>query len=40
MVYKLCQSARRGFLRLNGSELLQDVIVGVKYEDGINKLAA
>ncbi len=40
MVYKLCQSVRRGFLRFNGAELFQDVMAGVKYEDGINKLAA
>ncbi|NNM89076.1 MAG: hypothetical protein HKL95_11240 [Phycisphaerae bacterium] len=29
MVYKLCQSAQRGFLRLNGTELIQDVIAGI-----------
>ena len=32
MVYKLGQSAQRGFLRLNGLELIQDVIAGIKYE--------
>ena len=40
MVYKLCQSAHRGFLRLNGSELIQDVITGVIYQDGVKKSAA
>ena len=40
MVYKLFQSAWRSFLRFNGAELLQDVMAGVKYEDGIKKLAA
>ncbi|MCL5770349.1 MAG: IS256 family transposase, partial [Planctomycetes bacterium] len=40
MVYKLCQSAQRGFLRLNGSELIQDVIAGIPYEDGVKKVAA
>ena len=40
MVYKLGQSAQRGFLRLNGSELIQDVITGVIYQDGVKKSAA
>ena len=40
MVYKLCQSAQRGFLRLNGSELIHDVIAGVIYQDGVKKSAA
>ncbi len=40
MVYKLCQSAQRGFLRLKGSELIPDVIAGIKYEDGIKQSAA
>lgn len=35
MVYKLCQSAQRGFLRLNGSELIPDVLAGAIYKDGI-----
>jgi hypothetical protein len=40
MVDKLGQSAERGFLRLNGSELPPDVMADVKYEDGIKKFAA
>lgn len=40
MVYKLGQSAQRGFLRLNGSELIQDVIAGIIYQDGVKKSAA
>ena len=40
MVYKLGQSAERGFLWLNGSELIQDVIAGIKYEDGMKTLVA
>jgi hypothetical protein len=40
MVYKLGQSAQRGFLQLNGSELIQDVIAGIKYEDGMKTLVA
>ncbi len=40
MVYKLCMSAERGFLRLNGAELIQDVIAGIQYEDGVKKVAA
>lgn len=39
MVYKLCQSAQRGFLRLNGAELIQDVVAGIQYEDGVKKAA-
>ena len=40
MVHKLCQSAERGFQRLNASELLRDVWAGVTFEDGVKKLAA
>ena len=40
MVHKLCQSAQRGFQRLNGSELITDVLAGVTFEDGVKKLAA
>ena len=40
MVFKLCQSAERGFQRLNGSALLTDVLAGVIFEDGIKKTAA
>lgn len=40
MVYKLGQSAQRGFLRLNGAQFIQDVIAGIVYEDGVKKSAA
>ena len=40
MVYKLCQSAQRGFLRFNGAQFIQDVIAGIVYEDGVKKSAA
>ena len=40
MVYKLGQSAQRNFQRLNGAEQMQDVVVGIIYEDGIKKSAA
>ncbi len=40
MVDKLGQSAERGFLRLNGAELIQDVIAGIPYEAGVRKSAA
>jgi hypothetical protein len=34
MVYKLAQSAARGWRRLNGSERLTQVIQGVRFRDG------
>ena len=34
MVFKLTQCAERSWRRLNGSELLPDVIRGVKFVDG------
>ena len=40
MIYKLGRVSERGFKRLNGSELLQDVVAGIIYEDGIKKSAA
>ena len=40
MVFKLCQSAQRGFQRLNGSELIPDVLAGIKFENGVKKSAA
>ena len=40
MVFKLCQSAQRGFQRLNGSEWMADVLAGVKFENGVKKQAA
>ncbi len=35
LVFKLFQSAQRRWLRLKGSELLQDVIAGVVFNDGV-----
>ena len=40
MIYKLGRVAERGFQRLNGSELLPDVVAGIIYEDGVKKSAA
>jgi len=40
MVFKLCQSAQRGFQRLNGSELIPDVLAGIKFENGVKQIAA
>jgi putative transposase len=40
MVYKLCMSAERGFMRLNGSDLMPDVIADIPHEDGVKKVAA
>ena len=40
MVYKLCQSAERGFQRLNGSQLLPEVLADVIFVNGVKKLAA
>ncbi len=34
MVFKLCQSAQKRWRRLNGHELIQDVIAGVTFTDG------
>ncbi len=34
MVYKLAQTAQRGWRKLNGHELISDVIRGVKFVDG------
>jgi len=39
MVFKLAQTAQRGWRRLNGHELISDVIQGVKFVDG-NKIKA
>ncbi len=38
--YKLGQSAQRGFLRLNGSELIQEVMADTIDVDGVKKSAA
>jgi len=40
MVFKLMQSASKRWRALNGSELLGDVIAGVKFVDGIKENAA
>ncbi len=40
MVFRLCQSAERGFQRLNGSDLIPDVLAGIKFENGVKKSAA
>jgi putative transposase len=40
MVFKLMQSASKRWRALNGSELLADVIAGVKFVDGIKEDAA
>ena len=40
MVFKLCQIAQRHWQRLRGRELLQDVIKGVRFVNGIKEVAA
>ncbi len=40
MVFKLCQSAEKRWRRLNKHDLIQDVIVGVKFIDGEKQQAA
>jgi transposase-like protein len=40
MVFKLAQSAERHWRKLNKSELLVDVVKGVRFEDGIKRIAA
>jgi putative transposase len=40
MVFKLAQSAGNGWRKLNGSELLADVIQSVRFVDGIKEIAA
>jgi transposase-like protein len=40
MVFKLMQSASKRWRALNGSELLAEVIAGVKFVDGITENAA
>jgi len=40
MVFKLAMSAQKRWRALNGAKLLADVIGGVKFEDGVKKLAA
>jgi transposase-like protein len=40
MVFKLALSAQQRWRTLNGAKLLADVIEGVRFEDGVKKLAA
>jgi hypothetical protein len=40
MVFKLAKEAEHHWRKLNGSELLAKVIVGVKFIDGIMEKAA
>jgi len=40
MVFKLAQCAERRWHRLNGKELLNEVIEGIKFADGIKEIAA
>jgi putative transposase len=39
MVFKLAQSAEKGWRKLNGSELLAEVVKGVRFVDGIKAAA-
>jgi len=40
MVFKLAQCAEKRWRRLNGQELILEVIRGVKFVDGIKEIAA
>jgi transposase-like protein len=40
MVFKLAQCAERRWHRLNGKELLNEVVEGIKFVDGIKEIAA
>ena len=40
MVFKLAQCAQRHWRRLNGKELIAEVIEGIKFVDGIKEIAA
>jgi len=40
MVYKLAQSAAKGWRRLNGHDQIPDVIAGVRFTDGVKQQAA
>jgi hypothetical protein len=40
MVWKLVESASKRWRVLNGSEIIPDVIEGVRFVDGVKKLAA
>lgn len=40
MVFKLAKSAEKRFRRLNGHELISDVIAGIRFADGEKQAAA
>jgi putative transposase len=40
MVFKLCQEAERHWRKLNGSPLLEEMIRGIQFVDGVRKVAA
>jgi len=40
MVFKLAKEAERHWRKLNGSELLAEVVIGVKFIDGVMEKAA
>ena len=40
MVFKLSQSAAKGWRKLNGAKLLEDVIQNVRFVDGTKEIAA
>ncbi len=40
MVFKLAQSAAKGWRRLTGSKLIADIINGISFKDGIKQDAA
>jgi len=40
MVFKLAQVAEKHWRRLNGQELIPEVIRGVKFVDGVKEIAA
>ena len=39
MVFKLARKAESGWRKLNGSALLPDVVIGVKFTDGVKQAA-
>ena len=40
MVFKLAQAARKKWRRLNGHELIGDLIAGIAFTDGVKQHAA
>jgi putative transposase len=40
MVFKLCQEAERHWRKLNGSPLLEEIVRGIQFVDGVRKVAA